>query len=90
QSKVSCYAIRRLGSDYNVRQLADLARFMFPYGILPPRWRSSLFEHNAGTETKIVCSTLIADAFQAVSFPVLPILSENEAGDERLFKRNTR
>ena len=90
QMKVACYVIKRLGTEYNVRQLADLARFMFPYGILPRKWRSTLFEHNAGPETKIVCSTLIADAFQAVKFPVLPIVSEDSAGESRLFKRNPK
>lgn len=90
QNRVACYVIKRLGADYNVRQLADLARFLFPYGILPRRWRSSLFEHNAGPETKIVCTTLIADAFQAVKFPVLPIVSEDTQGQSRLFKRNAK
>jgi len=90
QGRVSCYAIKRLGTEYNVRQLADLARFLFPYGILPRSWRSSLFEHNAGPETKIVCTTLIADAFQAVKFPVLPIISEDTQGESRLFKRNAK
>ncbi len=90
QMKVTCYVIKRLGTEYNVRQLADLARFMFPYGILPRKWRSTLFEHNAGPETKIVCSTLIADAFQAVKFPVLPIVSEDSKGESRLFKRNPK
>lgn len=90
QMRVACYVIKRLGAEYNVRQLADLARFMFPYGILPRKWRSTLFEHNAGPETKIVCSTLIADAFQAVKFPVLPIVSEDSKGESRLFKRNPK
>ncbi len=90
QNRVACYVIKRLGTEYDVRQLADLARFMFPYGILPRKWRSSLFEHNAGPETKIVCTTLIADAFQAVKFPVLPIVSEDTEGESRLFKRNAK
>jgi hypothetical protein len=90
QNRVACYVIKRLGTEYNVRQLADLARFMFPYGILPRRWRSSLFQHNAGPETKIVCTTLIADAFQAVKFPVLPIVTEDTQGQSRLFKRNAK
>lgn len=90
QNRVVCYVIKRLGTEYDVRQLADLARFMFPYGILPRRWRSSLFEHNAGPETKLVCTTLIADAFQAVKFPVLPIVTEDTEGESRLFKRNAK
>ncbi len=90
RSKVIAYVCKHLGAEYNVRQLLDLARFLFPYGVLPRRWRSSLFEHNAGPETKIVCSTLIADAFQAVNFPILPILSPNNEGHRRLFKRNAK
>ncbi|MFT5258554.1 MAG: hypothetical protein ACI9J2_000131 [Saprospiraceae bacterium] len=90
RNQVVEYVCKRLGAEYNVRQLLDLARFLFPYGILPRRWRSSLFEHNAGPETKIVCSTLIADAFQDVNFPILPILSPNNEGHRRLFKRNAK
>ncbi len=90
RQRVCRYALHRLGAGYNVRQLADLARFLFPYGILPRTWRSTLFQHNAGPETKIVCSTLIADAFQMVSFPVLPIYSKGSSGKNRLFKRNSR
>ena len=90
QRRVCCYALKRLGTEYKVRQLADLARFIFPYSILPRKWRSTLFEHNAGPETKIVCTTLIADAFQAVKFPVLAIVSANKRGESRLFKRNAK
>lgn len=90
RAQVIKYVCKRLGAEYNVRQLLDLARFLFPYGVLPRRWRSSLFEHNAGPETKIVCSTLIADAFQTVNFPILPILSPNNDGHRRLFKRNAK
>jgi len=62
------YAINELGTDYNVRQIMDLARFMFPYWFLPKRWRSSLFEHNPGRPTKTVCSTMIAEALPGYVF----------------------
>lgn len=83
------YAISQLGSDYNVRQLLDLARFTFPYGILPRRWRSSLFEHNAGRPTKTVCSTMMAEAFARVHFPIRPVLHQDEKGNLRLYRRNS-
>jgi hypothetical protein len=83
------YATRHLGHEYDVRQLLDLARFLFPYGILPRRWRSSLFEHNAGEPTRTVCSSLIAAAFASVQYPVLPVIHKDEDG-LRLYKRNTR
>ncbi|NOZ53082.1 MAG: hypothetical protein GXP08_08065 [Gammaproteobacteria bacterium] len=82
-------ATDHLGQDYDVRQLIDLGRFIFPYGILPRRWRSSLFEHNAGESTRTVCSTMIANAFTKVHFPILPVIQKTENG-LLFFKRNTR
>lgn len=87
---VIAYAIRRLGSDYDVRQLLDLARFFFPWGILPRRWRSSLFQHNVGESTRTVCSCLLAQAFSIVDFPILPFIDRRDDGTLRFFKRNPR
>jgi hypothetical protein len=88
--RVVAYAVKHLGRDYDVRQLLDLARFLFPYGILPRRWRSSLFEHNVGLPTRTVCSTMIAAAFSSVHFPILPVIHRNEDGKVIMYKRNTR
>lgn len=88
---VLAYAIRRLGTDYDLRQLLDLARFMFPFwGFLPRRWRSSLFEHNAGLPTRTVCSSMLAEAFGAVHFPILPFVEHAEGGRIHLHKRNPK
>ncbi len=84
------YAARHLGCDYDVRQLFDLARFLLPYSVLPRRWRSTLFEHNAGIPTRTVCSSMIADAFNSVHFPVLPVMRRTQQGALRLYKRNAR
>jgi hypothetical protein len=84
------YAIRQLGKDYNVRQLLDLARFMFPYSLLPGRWRSSLFEHNAGRPTKTICSTMMAEAFASVHFPIRPVLHKDNEGKLKLYRRNSK
>ena len=83
------FVIDKLGTDYDLRQVLDLARFMLPYEIIPRRWRSSLFRHNAGTQTRTVCSTLIAEAFEKVGFPILPVVLDDDDG-KKLFKRNTR
>lgn len=82
------YCVHYLGQAYDVRQLLDLARFLFPYGLLPRRWRSSLFTHNAGGPTRIVCSSLIARAFASVRFPVLPLRHDTDDGRIRLHRRN--
>ncbi len=88
--KVINYAINQLGVDYNVRQLMDLARFMFPYWFLPKRWRSSLFEHNAGRTTKTVCSTMMAEAFARVRFPIHPVLFRDGNGKLKVKRINSQ
>ncbi|MDH5484971.1 MAG: YiiX/YebB-like N1pC/P60 family cysteine hydrolase [Gammaproteobacteria bacterium] len=88
--QVISYAIHQLGTHYNVRQILDLARFLFPYAFLPRRWRSSLFEHNAGAPTHNVCSSMMAEAFASVHYPILPVLHRNKLGNLTLYKRNTK
>jgi hypothetical protein len=88
--KVIGYVVNRLGTNYDVRQLMDLARFMFPYGIIPRRWRSSLFNHNAGDPTRTVCSTMLAQAFQSVRFPLLPMAEHTEDHKVHFYQRNPR
>ena len=88
--KVIEYGIGKLGSEYHVRQLLDLARFLFPYSLLPRRWRSSLFMHNTGTATQTVCSSMISEAFAQIQFPILPVTKKLENGEYSLFMRNPR
>lgn len=87
---VIAYSAKHLGWDYDLRQILDLARFFFPWSLLPRRWRSSLFQHNAGNPTRTVCSTLLAEAFSTVDFPILPFIDRAEDGSVRFFKRNPR
>ena len=88
--KVILYGIQHIGTDYDVRQILDLARFFFPWTILPRRWRSSLFEHNAGVPTQTVCSYVIVKAFDSVNFPILPFIDRREDGSLRFYKRNPK
>lgn len=84
------FALQHLGFDYDLRQLLDLARFLFPYRVIPRRWRSSLFQRNAGSPTRSVCSSMIAAAFASVKFPVLPLLETRRDGSLRMVPRNSR
>lgn len=87
--KIINFVIKHLGSRYSVRHILDLARFLFPWGILPRRWRSSLFVHNALKPTEEICSSLIASAFQQVHFPILPEVIRDSEG-LTLVSRNPR
>lgn len=89
--KVVSYAIKQLGLDYDVRQILDLLRFMFPYSFLPRRWRSSLFQHKfSKRNNRTVCSTMMAEAFHSVNFPVLPFAEKTKEGRIHLYHRNPR
>ena len=90
QEKVVCFATEHLGMNYDVRQLLDLARLMFPYAILPRQWRSTLFQHNAGRPTNIVCSSMIARCFQSVNYPILPTIKADNNDHIKFHKRNFR
>ncbi|HVV69404.1 MAG TPA: YiiX/YebB-like N1pC/P60 family cysteine hydrolase [Gammaproteobacteria bacterium] len=78
--KVNSYALHHLGMRYSLRHIIDLARFLFPWGFMPRRWRSSLFVHNALKPTEEICSYLIASAFQSVHFPIIPEIIRDKSG----------
>lgn len=84
------YAINKLGHDYDVRHILDLARFMLPWSILPRKWRSSLFTDASSQSNRTVCSTMIAEAFSSVHFPILPHLRKHEETGIEMLQRNPR
>jgi hypothetical protein len=84
------YSVSRLGTDYDIRQILDLARLLIPWTIFPRRWRSSLFNVSAGKATKTVCSTMIAEAFSSIQYPILPLVKRDEKNEIRVFRRNPR
>ncbi len=87
---VVAFTLARLGTPYNVRQIADLLRFFFPYGLLPRHWRSSLFEVGHGDMARTICSTLIARAFASVRYPILPTIHRADDGDMIFHRRDAR
>lgn len=82
------YAIRALGQPYNVRHLLDLTRFLLPWTILPRRWGSSLFRTSSGKPESGICSSLIAEAFSSVQFPILPFIKPDAKENMEVFQRN--
>lgn len=78
--KIINFAIDHLGIKYSLRHVVDLGRFLLPWGIVPRRWRSTLFVHNALKPTEEICSSMIASAFQKVHFPIIPELRQDKIG----------
>jgi hypothetical protein len=77
--QVAEFAVRRIGDQYDLRNVLDLARFFLPNPPIPLRFRRSMLALGSGDPTRAICSTLIAQAFQSVRYPILPIVSTRSA-----------
>lgn len=84
------YAVHKIGTEYDVRQIFDLGRFLLPWSFLPRKFRSRLFEHHAGESVKTVCSSMLAEAFASVEFPILPLVKQNAEKGIELITRNPK
>ena len=72
--RVIAYAISRLGHTYDMKNMIDLMRYLLPMPPLPSRCRRRMLALGSGDPTKAICSTLIAQAFHSVGYPILPAL----------------
>lgn len=88
--QVIAFAIGRLGMEYGIRHNLDLFRFLMPWNILPRRWRSSLFTQAMGKPTEDICSSMLAEAFASVKFPIIPIVKPNKTHGLKIYKRNPK
>jgi hypothetical protein len=69
------YAINRIGFGYDTKNIIDLMRYLIPMPV-PQRWRRRMIALGSGDPTKIICSALIAQAFEAVRYPILPKITK--------------
>lgn len=67
------YAISRIGLSYDRRNILDLTRYLLPFHFVPPRLREDALHFGSGKETETICSSLLAEAFGKVGFPILPL-----------------
>jgi Permuted papain-like amidase enzyme, YaeF/YiiX, C92 family len=80
--KVCRYAIDRIGLDYDLKNIIDLLRYLMPLPI-PQRWRRRMMALGSGDPTRIICSALIAQAFETVRYPILPRVTQIESRQAR-------
>ena len=66
------YAAARIGNQYDVRNVIDLARYLIRSPPVPDRYKRRLLALGSGEPTRAICSSLIASAFASVRYPVLP------------------
>lgn len=79
--KVIEFAVTRIGEAYDLRNLVDLARYLLPTPPVPSNWRRRMIALGSGDPTRAICSTLIAQAFGCVRYPILPEYVPAPAGE---------
>ena len=82
RARVCAYAAERIGFDYDLKNIFDLLRYLFPMPV-PRRWRRRMMALGSGHPTRIICSALIAQAFENVRYPILPKVARVESKAER-------
>jgi hypothetical protein len=87
RARVCAYAAERIGFDYDLKNIIDLMRYLFPLPV-PQRWRRRMIALGSGHPTRIICSALIAQAFETVRYPILPKVTrfESEAAREEILE----
>lgn len=75
---VAGFMTDRLGLEYDMKNIVDLLRYLFPTPPVPVRWRRRMIALGSGEPTRAICSSLIAQAFQSVRYPILPLVEGKE------------
>jgi len=70
-AKLCAYAVDRIGCGYDLKNISDLVRYLVRLPV-PQRWRRRMIALGSGDPTRLICSTLIAQAFESVRYPILP------------------
>lgn len=78
--------IQQLGYRYDMKNIFDLARYFLPVSLIPRRFRRQALQFGSGQPTQVICSGMLAAAFDTVGFPIVPhvTISEQQPTSPRL------
>lgn len=65
-------ALASVGRLYDMKNIIDLGRYLLPVSFVPARFRRHALQLGSGDPTRAICSSMIAECFHKVRFPVLP------------------
>ena len=66
------FTIAQIGHQYDHKNMLDLMRYLLPTPPILTRHRRQMLALGSGDPTRAICSTLIAQAFQIIGYPILP------------------
>lgn len=82
RSALVTFMVAHLGARYDLKHIFDLLRYFLPTPPVPVRFRRRMLAFGSGDPTRAICSTLIAQAFQSIRYPILPTI-EHVPGQSR-------
>ncbi len=74
RQKLIDFMISTLGRQYDLKHIFDLLRYFLPNPPVPVRWRRKMLAFGSGDPTKAICSSLIAEGYGLIGYPILPDL----------------
>lgn len=77
-------ALSNVGNTYDLKNIFDLARYFLPVSLVPRRFRRKALRFGSSEPTHVICSSMIADCFYRVKFPVVPNFKEPPLLEDRL------
>lgn len=86
KQKLLAYLQSRLGDRYDLKNVLDLLRYLLPNPPVPQKWRRGMLALGSGEPTEAICSTLLAQAFASIHYPILPIVHKRLAADVKTQK----
>ena len=69
----------RLGEAYDLRNVFDLTRYLIRVPVPDPMKRR-MIALGSGDPTRAICSTLLAQAFESIRYPILPEIARIDPG----------
>lgn len=82
RAAIVSFMVGKLGLSYDLRNIFDLLRFFLPVRPLPTHLRRRALALGSGDPTRAICSSLLAQAFQSLNYPILPEVSDRNTLDE--------
>ena len=74
------FMVSRVGYSYDLKNILDLARYLIRTPPLPSSMKRRMLALGSGEPTRAICSTLLAQAFGSIRYPILPEVELIEPG----------
>lgn len=71
------FMVGKLGLKYDMKNIFDMLRYFLPTLPVPVRWRRRMIAFGSGDPTRSICSSLIAQAYGNVRYPILPEITRS-------------